>query len=340
MDLGTGTYQGHGGGLYPGGVNTPPARHLELALAAAAAVVPRDPAGQPDAAGRMALLSIGMSNATQEYSAFVQAARRAPGLHPALTVVDGAQGGQTAAVIRDPNANFWRVVDQRLAAAGVTAAQVQAVWLKEANAQPRQAFPVHAEALTDDLAAVVGVLRSRYPRLRLVYLASRTYGGYASTALNPEPYAYESGFAVRWLIERQLAGAPGLNADPERGAVEAPVLLWGPYLWADGLTPRSDGLIWRCEDFGDDGTHPSPSGRAQVAALLLGFFQSDATSRPWFLADPAAPTATVTATLPATPSRPTATPRPRTPTPTASPTATATAESPRLWLPLCWRARH
>jgi hypothetical protein len=52
--------------------------------------------------------------------------------------------------------------------------------------------------------------------------------------------------------------------------------LWGPYLWADGTTPRkSDGLIYESKDVDIDGTHPSESGRKKVAELLLRFFQTD-----------------------------------------------------------------
>ena len=321
VDLGMGDYQGFPGGLYPDGLNAPPAGHHALALEAAAEVRPLGADGAPAAGGRVVLLSLGMSNATQEFSAFVQRARRDPSIRPDLTIVDGAQGGQTASVIRDPSANFWKVVDQRLTAAGVTAAQVQTVWLKEANAQPKAAFPVHARSLTDDMQADLRVAADRFPNLKLVYLSSRTYGGYASTALNPEPYAYESGLAVRWLIERQIAGDAELNADPARGAVRAPVLLWGPYLWADGLTARGDGLTWRCEDFVDNGTHPSASGRAKVADMLMRFFQSDDTTRPWFAVDAAVPTTVTPAAG-------------QTPTPTVTPTATVTPTVYRVYIPL------
>jgi hypothetical protein len=84
--------------------------------------------------------------------------------------------------------------------------------------------------------------------------------------LNPEPYAYEGAFVVRWLIQGQLKGDPSLNYDPAKGPVKAPLLLWGPYLWADGTTPRKrDGLIYAARDFDVDGTHPSESGRQKVA---------------------------------------------------------------------------
>jgi lysophospholipase L1-like esterase len=65
--------------------------------------------------------------------------------------------------------------------------------------------------------------------------------------------------------------------------VKAPLLLWGPYLWADGEQPRAaDGLVWKPEDLGPDGAHPSESGRRKVAELLLQFFKTDATAKFWF----------------------------------------------------------
>jgi hypothetical protein len=158
------------------------------------------------------------------------------------------------------------------------------VWLKEADANPLSIWPAYAEKLRDEMGAVLQILKTRYPNTRSTYFSSRTYGGYASTALNPEPYAYESGFSVKWLIEEQLAGDPRYNFDPAMGGVNAPWIAWGPYLWADGLTPRGDGFTWECADFDpNDGTHPSNSGRAKVANLLLDFFRSDPTTVPWFL---------------------------------------------------------
>jgi hypothetical protein len=54
---------------------------------------------------------------------------------------------------------------------------------------------------------------------------------------------------MRWLIQDQIAGQPELNYDPARGAVKSPLLLWGPYLWADGEMPRkADGLTYLLED--------------------------------------------------------------------------------------------
>ena len=56
-----------------------------------------------------------------------------------------------------------------------------------------------------------------------------------------------------------------------------------------GLTPlvdmSADDLVWLRDDLASDGTHPSQSGRAKVAAQLLQFFKTDPTAKPWFVGE-------------------------------------------------------
>ncbi len=268
-------YKEQDGGLYGGGLNTPPAEHLAAARAAAERIVPRNAAGEPADDGRIGFISVGMSNTTQEFSRFVQVANQSERKLPALLLVDGAQGGQDSAAWarpeerRNPDAPTpWEVLDRRLQQAGLSPAQVQIVWIKQARIQPGGIgdFPAHSDALKADLVVILNALHEKYANLEIAYLSSRIYAGYAGTALNPEPYAYESAFAVRGLIGDQIAGELPL---------ERPLLLWGPYLWADGVEPRADGLTWLREDLAQDGTHPSDSGRSKVARLLLDFFTAD-----------------------------------------------------------------
>jgi len=133
----------------------------------------------------------------------------------------------------------------------------------------------------------VRTLKAEYPNVRIVYLSSRTYGGYNAVGLrlvNPEPFAYESAFSVRWLIQEQIRGEAELNHDPKKGKAVAPLLLWGPYFWADGITPRkSDGLVWQRTDFEKDGVHPTVKGREKVADQLLRFFKNDTGTKTWFV---------------------------------------------------------
>jgi hypothetical protein len=281
-------YSGFAGGLYPDEQNVRPAAHEQAGRFHATHVMPRNKAGNPDPAGRIGIVTIGMSNTRNESDAFVTLSQADPLRSPAVRVVNGAEGGASADLIADPRHPYWNRVLIRVAEAGLSPEQVQAVWINEAVPNPTAPFPTHAQDLQGYLSAIARTVAQMFPNARLAFLSSRIYAGYASTTLNPEPYAYESAFSVKWLIEDQINGAPELNHDPRRGPVNAPWLSWGPYLWADGLSARVDGLIWECADFAPDGTHPSPAGSGKVGELLLDFFRNDPVTSSWYRA--AAPT--------------------------------------------------
>ena len=82
----------------------------------------------------------------------------------------------------------------------------------------------------------------------------------------------------------------GKPANPRVGTLDyvkkaAPIIVWGPYLWANGTTPRSDGVLWNRVDFEEDGTHPSQMGESKVAGMLLDFFKNSPYSKCWFAAN-------------------------------------------------------
>jgi hypothetical protein len=287
-ELGKDEYQGYKGGLYPGGKNERPDAHEKAGLTLAKQVKPLDADGKPSEDGKIVMLSVGMSNTSQESDGFRRLLVRIPDCNPHVRFVNGAQGGMTAKAIQDPDdrgsgTRYWTTVDQRLNDAGVTRAQVQVVWIKEADAGPRDGFPKYAKTLQEELGRIVRLLPARFPNVKLVYLSSRIYAGYATTPLNPEPYAYQSAFSVKWLIEGQIKGDAELNYDPAKGLVKAPWLSWGPYIWANGTARGSTGLTYEPGDFGNDGTHPSASGVEKVAREMLHFFKTDSTSKLWFL---------------------------------------------------------
>jgi hypothetical protein len=181
------------GGLYAGGSNQVPPAHILAGLAHNAAIQPLDTAGRPDPAGRFVLLSVGMSNTTQEFwaanhrgpatawSFAGQAAANSIVNHTTLAIVDGAMGGQAAHVWVSPSSpNYNRVRDEQLAPLGLTEAQVQAVWLKQADIQPTVPLPnANADAfiLEKALGDIVRACRIRYPNLQIVFLSSRIYAG-------------------------------------------------------------------------------------------------------------------------------------------------------------------
>lgn len=304
-ELGSRTYQGFTGGLYENGANIPSSDHLAAGLAAAGNIKPLDASGLPSAQGKIVMISVGMSNTTQEFCAqnslgpcapwtFAGQAATDPDVNKTtLVIVNGASGGQTADTWDSPNdSNYTRVRDQNLTRAGVTEKQVQVAWLKVANARPTISLPAEnadAYQLVKQMGDIARAMKVRYPNLGLVYVSSRIYAGYATTNLNPEPYAYESGFSVKLLVEAQIDQMRRGNVDSRAGNLDyrnglAPWLAWGPYLWANGGIPRAgDGLTWQSSDLAADGTHPSQSGQQKVGTLLLQFFKNDVTARPWFL---------------------------------------------------------
>jgi len=66
--------------------------------------------------------------------------------------------------------------------------------------------------------------------------------------------------------------------------VRAPLVLWGPYLWAQGNSPRKlDGLVWSESDVRADHLHPNEAGTRKTTTLLLNFFKTDEGANRWFL---------------------------------------------------------
>jgi hypothetical protein len=258
-------YKGEDGGLYGSGQNVPPPVLLAAAQAATAKIVPLDEQGQPAKDGKIGLISLSYSNATREFAYFKPVADADPQKSPFVQIVDCSQSGQAMEKWADPQAKPWMVTHQRLASAQLSPQQVQVVWAKIATIQPTGDLPEHGKRLQRNTTIYLQNAHTHFPNLRIVYFSSRTYGGWTNTLLNPEPYTYENGFVIRWLIQAQMNGDPELNPDPTKGPVKAPLLLWSPYLWGDGITPRkSDGLVWERKDFVDDGTHVSESGKQKV----------------------------------------------------------------------------
>jgi hypothetical protein len=325
--------------------NEPPSDHDLDGRTFANGVVPRDAAGSVCTAAtagcKIVFLSIGFSNNTIEFcggqgiggdpddpeatacplptanppyiqdQSFIARALHDPTVNHATTVlVDGAKGGQTLADW-DPTVSgtgeYDRVRDEILTPSGLTEAQVESIWVKDADARPTVSLATQddthpADAIVAEryLGDIMRAIRARYPNVKQVFLSSRIYGGYANTAsppndLNPEPYAFEIGYSVKWLIQSQIEEVRSGTPDPTAGSLDyrngtAPWIAWGPYMWANGTTPRVDGLVWLNADLRGAGTnectHPGTDGELKVATMLLDFMKRSPYTG-WFLSGPA-----------------------------------------------------
>ena len=145
-ELGSDNYKGEPGGLYGDGENEPSPAHLQAAIKLADSIKPLNRFGFADPQGKVVLLSIGMSNTTQEFSAFKLLADADPEKSPSLLIVDGAQGGQAADSMGQQRCPGLVSGGRSAAPAGVTPEQVQVVWIKQALVAQGQYgdFPAHA----------------------------------------------------------------------------------------------------------------------------------------------------------------------------------------------------
>lgn len=299
-DTPTGLYYTFKRGLYNGG-NTMPTRHDADGIAAARRIQRLDASGAPAANGKIVLLSIGMSSALQEFCGkhstggvcnswtFGGRAIPDPQKLPAVIIVNGADGAQAASLWESPSAVNYTRVRGELAAQGATDQQVQAIWLKVVNISPTVALPsasADAYNLERSIGNILRTLKVVYPNLQQVFLMSRIYAGYTTLSNNPEPYAYESGFAVKWAIQAQIKQMMHGIVDPIAGNLDhgtvAPWIAWGPYLWANGTKPRQDGLTWIRSEFEPDGFHPSQSGETKVGLHLFNFFAQSKFTGCWY----------------------------------------------------------
>jgi hypothetical protein len=282
-DLGVGSYQAVQGGLYGAGCNQCPFGHEFDGLRIARTIVPLDTAGAANGVnGRVVMISLGGNVANLQFAAFVVGVAADAARNPKLTVVNGATGGYDLRDAADPQSGYWDGVAASLRAAGSSPAQAQVAWMSFHVEASLGDFATSTDSSARLLTRAIRNARARLPNLRLLYLTPRTYAGYDTDPALTEPNAYWTGFACRQVILSQVTG-DSLNFDPARGAVVAPWIAWGPYLWADGMVPRSDGLTWACDAYTGNGYIPSQSGRGQFADSLLAFVKAGATTAPWYL---------------------------------------------------------
>jgi len=288
-DLGTGLFEGqYEGGLYPNGSNFRPSSQDSYGAGLAQAIQPLNASGQPDPTGKYVLMAIGESTAQNEFNRFLPIANGDPAKNPNLVLVNGAQGGATPNELTTTTSTYWiTVLENYLPQNGVTQNQVVAIWMEDTDGIATGTFPSDITDLQSEYETIMQTMLTLFPNLKMVYFSSRVYGGYSNgtaTPDNPEPYAYEVGYAVKWAIGDQLNGNSNLCDGNGCSPIVAPWMSWGPYYWSNGMLGRQDGLEWDCEDFSADGTHPSSTfGQLKVSTELLQFLKTDNTTIPWYL---------------------------------------------------------
>jgi len=293
-ELGTAPYRwGYLGGLWDNGSNVGPAVHLAAGLRHAAMIQPLDTEGRPSADGKIGFLAVGYGNPALTFEQFRDLAFADPHVNRNALVLVNAAGphldGKHWERSWDPN--YASIINSVLPSAKVTEQQIQVAWIQMINEHPYTPLGVafgDAYLVKGVISDTLRNLKSYYPNLRVAYLSGPEYGGYDATRTLEEPFAYEASLSVRWVAVGQADlmrvgdhwdGRLG-DLNYEKGSV--PWVTWGPYLWADGTTPRADGLTWQRDDFLADGFTLSAKGARKSATELLKFLLREPTAAGWF----------------------------------------------------------
>lgn len=284
-DLGTGTFLGETGGLYPGGVNMPFGDYASDLLKFARSIKPRNEAGVVTSSGVVGFIAIGGSTAGKMMTALTNKTIGNPLTNASLKMMNATNGEHSSSVnsLMNPNDSIWNIIDQKLSRNNMAYAQVQVIYLETDDSSQTTGFPARPLILKQNYLAVMHMFKLKFPNIRLVYLLGRT-----TTFLNPdkltihnvEPNPYYNGWACKWLIEDQMNGAPGTRYKGVKA--EVPLITWGWYEWAYGTSqPRLDGFTWEESDT-VDGLHGTPAGEDTLSGYFQNFLLTDPYAKIWY----------------------------------------------------------
>lgn len=289
-DLTGKTYRGYTGGKYATG-NDRPKIQLNRAIDQAKKIVPLDTAGNPDKIkGKIIFAAVGASNPATEFNQLIALTDTFKLLNPKLRLFNTCIGGTGIQKMNDVADNYWTQANKKLVDSGYSNNQVQVVWIEQENTQNADtAFPSAPLSLLEDYRKLLSVISIRFPNVKIVYLNQRAYAGYIDVTPGVIgkglhfPRDYYNGWCIKWLIEKQLADAPGFRFT---GTPEIPFIDWATSFWADGKNPRLDGLSYDCTtDFGSDGLHLSVLGEKKAGLVLFNYYKTDTISDYWFYAN-------------------------------------------------------
>ncbi len=297
-DLGTDFYMGTWqGGLYQGGLNTPPLAHLNKGIAIVKKLKPLDSLGNIDYVnGKVVVAGFGASTVGGPFNHMINLMKEYTDLNPCMKAVNAANGSDGVTAMYIGNDEYWDYIEEfKLGEKDLNPIQVQVGWLMHSSRIDSNGSDIegYVDSLNKRFDIALHALLYYYPNLKVVFVSGFPYGGYADPMkalyhVIKEPSSYHHNFAMKELIRRQISGDPILRY--KNPGAQVPYIVWGPPLWADGSNPTEyNGLTWNCEtEFADDGGgyHLTDVGKDKLGNILLDFFRTDTLTKGWFMDGP------------------------------------------------------
>ena len=285
-DLGTRTYFGIIGGLYPGGKNSPSLQYKKDLKKFSNTIKPLNGTGAIDStSGKIVFVGLGGSTAGHMMRVLRELTIHDTATNRFLRLVNGTYGGGIASFesIANPADVYWDTVFNALAATRSTPDQVEILYVESEDSSQVVGFPARPYIVKNDIEAAMRTCKTKFRNLRLVYFLGRTttFDSFGfSQVTNREPCPYYNGWGCKFAIEDQINGVPGTEYKGDTAV--APLMTWGWYQWADGTdVPRQDGFTWQASDT-KDGLHATEAGEDTLAGRFKNFLMTDRFASIWY----------------------------------------------------------
>jgi len=273
------TYKGQAGGLYQGSKNSPELNQKILIQKQLQLIRPVDWQGVSSSEGKVGFVFIGEPYTSGEFEVLANFIEGNAQANQSLVLVDAAQSNLN---VNHWNKSLfaWDVLSKKVQERGITANQVQILWINLGFDSYSENLDTDIETQADMLENIVKTALVKYPATKVVYLSSPRYAGLSKDANFQEPQAYEAAFALRELINRQERGVL-LFSESSAASTTVPALVWGPYIWNNDTTGISP-FGYKPESYVADGLILTIQGKQRLAVDLFDFWSSYEFSKVWF----------------------------------------------------------
>lgn len=273
------TYKGRGGGLYTGSRNSPELSQKILIQKQLQLIKPLDSRGVDNSEGKIGFVFIGDSYTAGEFKFFSDFVEGNSSTNQSLVLVDATQNNLNAGHW-DKSLYAWDILSQEVAEAGITANQVQVLWINLGFGSYSDNLDTDIKTQVDMIERVIKTALVKYPSVRVVYLSSPRYAGLSKDPNFQEPQSYEVAFAIREIINRQERGELSFRQD-NSSLTSEPALLWGPYMWSND-TSGNGSFSYKPERYAENGLILTIQGKQRYAVDLFDFWDSYEFSKSWF----------------------------------------------------------
>ncbi|MEP6681672.1 MAG: hypothetical protein ABJA35_00355 [Parafilimonas sp.] len=283
-EIGPGTFMDSIGGLYPDGTNAASGTYANDLFATSQSIVPIDTFGVPGTSSKLskiAFISLGGSTGGHNMKSLKDKTTGNPLTNPKLLLLSCNNGTGDASInsIMNPNDLYWNHVTQIIKGGKSSYRQVQVIYLETEDSTRYVAFPGRPNVVKQELETCLRVLKQKFPNIKVVYNLARTRT-FQSTALwNREPSPYYWGWAMKWAVQDQINGVPGTEYKGD--IIDAPMLAWGFYQWADSIPRSTDGFSWVKSETAD-GLHANSFGQDTLSNRFQNFLLTDKYASVWY----------------------------------------------------------